>query len=115
MATNHRIHIMRLGGLMPSDLDQSGKRPVARAQGDRSVRTQSTWFVSFEVPRDAKRRTFARVTETFASEGDAKQFAKAKLSLGQTVSAGTINPYQPKRTVTPMRVSEWIDEPEGSF
>src|ERR1700753_4490520 len=98
---------------MQYDLDLSGKRPVVTAQGDRAVRTQSTWFVSFEVRREAKRRTFARATETFASERDAKQFAKAKLSLGQTVSAGTINPYQPKRTVTPMRVSPWIAETEG--
>jgi hypothetical protein len=114
MATNHAFPSWGFR-LMQSDLDQSGNRPGARAQGDRSVRTQSTWYVSFELPRDAKRRTFARATETFASEREAKQFAKTKTSLGQRIAAGTINPHQPKRTVTPMQVSEWIDEPDASF
>ena len=72
---------------------------------------QSTWYVSFETPRQEKRK-FARVTETFASEREAKQFAKAKLSPTQIVTAGTINPHKPKRTVTPVQVYEWVGEPD---
>ncbi len=60
-------------------------------------KTQGKWYVSFETPRDEK-RTFARVTETFASEHQAKQFAKSKLVHARNISAGTLNPLRPKRT-----------------
>jgi hypothetical protein len=74
-------------------------------------KAQGKWYVSFETPRDEKRK-FARVTETFASEHAAKQFAKDKLVHAQNITAGTINPLRPKRTVAPMQVPEWIEGPD---
>ena len=75
---------------------------------------QGTWYVSFETPRDEKRK-FARVTETFASEREAKQFAREKFGPTQKITAGTINPHMPKRTVPPMQVLDWVEEPDSSL
>jgi hypothetical protein len=50
------------------------------------------------------------LTETFASEREAKQFAKAKMGPTQNITAGTINPHTPKRTVPPMQVADWVEE-----
>ena len=72
---------------------------------------QGTWYVSFRPPR-LEKRPFARLTETFANERDAKQFAKAKLVQTRQITAGTINPHMPKRTVTPMQVLGWVEEPD---
>jgi hypothetical protein len=74
-------------------------------------KSQGTWYVSFETSSQGK-RPFARLTETFASERDAKQFAKAKMGPTQNITAGTINPHQPKRTVTPTQVPDWVEEPD---
>jgi hypothetical protein len=70
-----------------------------------------TWYVSFETPRQEK-RPFVRQTETFKSEREAKQFAEAKLIHTHNITAGTLNPYQPRRTVTPMQVLDWVEEPD---
>jgi hypothetical protein len=74
-------------------------------------KAQGKWYVSFETPRDEKRK-FARVTETFASEHAAKQFAKDKLVHAHNITAGTLNPVRPKRIVAAMQVPEWIEGPD---
>jgi hypothetical protein len=73
---------------------------------------QGTWYVSFRPPR-LEKRPYTRLTETFANEREAKQFAKAKLGPTQIITAGTINPHTPKRTVTPMQVLDWVEEPDS--
>ena len=73
-------------------------------------KSQGTWYVSFERPRG--RRAHARATETFPNEREAKKFARAKLVDTLNVSAGTLNPHLPKRTIGPAQVHEWIDEPD---
>ena len=70
---------------------------------------QDLWYVSFELPRG--QRTFARGTETFPNEREAKQFARAKLEHTLNITAGTLNPHLPKRTIAPIQITEWIDEP----
>lgn len=72
---------------------------------------QGIWYVSFELPRRRK-RSFARATETFPNEREAKQFARAKLAHTQNISAGTLNPHLPKRAVAPMEIPEWLEEPD---
>jgi hypothetical protein len=62
---------------------------------------QGTSCVSFETPATSK-RSFVRRTETFASEHPAKGFAKAKLVHTENITAGTLNPHRPKRTVSPV-------------
>jgi hypothetical protein len=69
---------------------------------------QGTWYVSFEL-RPAK-RAHARATETFPNEREAKKFAKAKLVDMPNVTAGTINPHLPKRTIAATQILEWLEE-----
>jgi hypothetical protein len=52
------------------------------------------------------------MTETFPNEREAKKFARAKLVDTQNVSAGTLNPLLPKRTIAAMQMLEWLEEPE---
>jgi hypothetical protein len=77
-------------------------------------RSKHTWYVSFkpETPLPGKRH-HSRVTETFSNEADAKTFAKAKLVDTQNVSAGTLNPCLPKRTIAAAQVLEWLQEAVG--
>ena len=72
-------------------------------------KSQGTWYVSFELPPG--KRKHARVTETFRNEREAKKFAKTKLIDTPNVSAGTLNPHLPKRTIAPTLLLELIDEP----
>src|ERR1700675_2578010 len=60
-------------------------------------KSKGTWYVSFELPPG--KRGHARVTETFPNEFEAKKFARAKLVDTPNVSAGTLNPHLPKRTI----------------
>jgi hypothetical protein len=52
----------------------------------------------------------ARATETFRSELEAKKFARAKLVDTLNVSAGTLNPHLPKRTIAAAQILEWLEE-----
>jgi hypothetical protein len=71
-------------------------------------KSKGTWYVSFE-PR--KPRAHARVTETFPNEREAKKFARARLVDTPNVSAGTLNPHLPKKTIAPAQMLEWLEEP----
>jgi hypothetical protein len=73
-------------------------------------KSQGTWYVSFELPRGKRKN--ARATETFRSELEAKKFARAKLVDTPNVSAGTLNPHLPKRTIAPTQMLEWFEEPD---
>ena len=56
------------------------------------------------------KRKRARATETFRSELEAKKFARAKLVDTLNVSAGTLNPHLPKRTIAAAQILEWLEE-----
>src|SRR5260370_14114429 len=73
-------------------------------------KSQGTWYGSFELPRG--NRKHARATETFRSELEAKKFARAKLVDTLNVSAGTLNPHLPKRTIAAAQILEWLEEPD---
>ena len=73
-------------------------------------KSQGTWYVSFELPRGKQKH--ARATETFRSELEAKKFARAKLVDTPNVSAGTLNPHLPKRTIAPTQMLEWLEQPD---
>jgi hypothetical protein len=73
------------------------------------------WYVSTEAPsvwRPATSRApSSRGTRTFPNEIDAKQFAKAMLSEGMKVTAGTLNPHRPKRRLIAFpEIGQWIEE-----
>jgi hypothetical protein len=72
-------------------------------------KSRGTWYVSFDLPW-ARRGRHARATETFPNEREAKKFARAKLALTQHVSAGTLNPHLPKRTIASAQMLEWLHE-----
>jgi hypothetical protein len=71
-------------------------------------KSQGTWYVSFELPRG--KRNHARMTETFTNEREAKIFARAKLVDTPNVTAGTLNPHLPKRTIAATQILEWLEE-----
>jgi hypothetical protein len=76
-------------------------------------KSRGAWYVSFELP--GRKRGLARATETFPNEREAKQFARAKLVDTPNVTAGTLNPHLPKRTIAARQILEWLeqaDEPQ---
>jgi hypothetical protein len=72
---------------------------------------RGVWYVSFELPRKGK-RSFARATETFLNEREAKQFARAKLADTLNIRAGTLNPHLPKWTIATVQIPDWVEEPD---
>jgi hypothetical protein len=81
--------------------------------GPRPKRSKGTWYVSFEPKKrsSGKHRHHPRVAEPFRNEQEAKAFAKTKLAEGLNVSAGTLNPHQPKRTIAAAVMVDWVNEP----
>jgi hypothetical protein len=74
-------------------------------------KSQGTWYVSFELPRG--KRALARATETFPNEREAKKFARAKLIDTPNLTAGTLNPHLPKRTVAATQIVQWLEQTDG--
>jgi len=71
-----------------------------------------TWYVTFEVRKRGtlpKQRS-PRETRTFATEADAKAFARAKLDEGLAVFVGTINPSVPRRLIPSGRIRAWLGD-----
>ena len=71
-----------------------------------------TWYVTFELQKRgllSGRRRSPRATRRFATETEARNFARAKLDEGLIVFAGTINPQFPKQLVTSAEIADWID------
>jgi hypothetical protein len=61
------------------------------------------WYVCF-VPVGRKVK---RTTKMFETEDQAKAFALNILATGLAVSAGTLNPYLPKRAISPADAKMW--------
>jgi hypothetical protein len=77
-----------------------------------AVRRPDIWYVSFKpIKLPIRKRAFSRATETFRSELEAKDFARQKLTETQNVSAGTLNPYLPKRVISAAQIELWLEEP----
>jgi hypothetical protein len=73
--------------------------------------SKGTWYVSFEAKELTHgKRAHVRLAESFQTEQEAKAFAKAKLADGPNVSAGTLNPHLPKRTISSQQLLDWLDE-----
>lgn len=67
-----------------------------------------TWYVTFREPERAP-GVYVRNSRTFRTETEAKQFAQERLDKGCDVSAGTINPYRPKRTIGLRQIASWLE------
>jgi len=73
------------------------------------------WYVTFEVQKRGvlpKRRS-PRITKTFRTETEAKDFARARFNEGLVVYAGTINPHLPRQHITSGRIPIWLEETQG--
>lgn len=70
-----------------------------------------TWYVTFEVPPDGtvSRRRHPRLTKTFETESEAKEFARARLNGGLIVTAGTILPHQPRASIPSENIPVWLE------
>ena len=69
-----------------------------------------TWYVTFEVRKRGtlpKQRS-PRETRLFATEAEAKAFARVKLDEGLAVFAGTINPSVPRRLIPSPLIPTWL-------
>jgi len=75
---------------------------------------QMSWYVSYAASGDASGDRGPRATMRFASEQEARKFARAKFEAGdKTLVAGTINPASPKRVVPSAAIPDWLDEAPG--
>jgi len=74
--------------------------------------TNRTWYVSFEISRTESTRGKGgtRNTVTFPNESEAREFARRKFDEGLNVTAGTINPHLPKRTIASTQIHRWLGE-----
>jgi hypothetical protein len=73
-----------------------------------------TWYVTFEVPKSSTltRRRNPRSTRTFATEAEAKDFARVKFGEGLVVTAGTIIPYSPRQAIPSTGIPAWLGSAE---
>jgi hypothetical protein len=71
-----------------------------------------TWYVTFEIQQRGilPRQRRPRETKTFATEQEAKFFARTKLDEGLAVFAGTINPHLPRRLIPATAIGGWLAE-----
>jgi hypothetical protein len=103
-----RCFVARLSSLRDDPIVLFGGASLVRAEGE-AIRC-AVWFVSYIAPdmSGAAPRP-ARRTKTFASEAEAKQFAKSRAEAGdKTVIAGTVNPTVPRRVISSTSMSEWL-------
>src|SRR5450631_1982171 len=72
------------------------------------------WYVSIDRPilrrPTSLRAPSPRQSKSFPTEIEAKQFARAMLSEGFKVMAGTMNPHLPRRLVVASEIDRWIDD-----
>jgi hypothetical protein len=71
------------------------------------------WYVTFEIRKRGllhKKERSPRESRTFATEAEAKMFARAKLDEGLVVFAGTINPHSPKQLILSHDIARWVAE-----
>lgn len=71
-----------------------------------------TWYVTYEVPWQGTlpKGRHPRLTQGFATESEAKVFAKEKLDQGLVVTAGTLNPYSPKQIISSRAIPAWLGQ-----
>ena len=49
-----------------------------------------------------------RLTKTFETEAEAREFARTKFDCGLIVTAGTINPHLPRRAIPSEEIPAWL-------
>jgi hypothetical protein len=82
-------------------------------EADAKVATMArhqAWFVTYKPVGSTSRKGYRRSSKQFASEQDAKAFAKDRLAEGSEITAGTLNPHSPKRFIGAARILDWLNE-----
>src|ERR1700742_5158319 len=75
-----------------------------------------TWFVTFVAPKRGvlpKRRS-PRITRTFETEAEAKDFARERFNEGLSVHAGTPNPSSPRQLIGSGDIPSWLHDAQQS-
>ena len=94
------------------DLNQSSRWSLQHKRRGRILvdAMSPTWYVTSEVRKNGllPKLRRARETKTFATENEAKLFARAKLDEGLAVFAGTINPHLPRRLIPASDIQAWL-------
>lgn len=68
------------------------------------------WFVSYRLrPEQRRGKIYARTSETFKSEGEAKSFART-LDPDSDINVGTLNPQVPKQFYGQDQMAGWLDD-----
>jgi hypothetical protein len=72
------------------------------------------WFVTYR-PKDLRLLPqegtgHRRMSETFDTEAEAKAFATNRLTDSTHITAGTLNPVVPKRTIGSAGIAAWLTE-----
>jgi hypothetical protein len=69
------------------------------------------WYVTYEVPRSGTlvQRRNPRLTKTFDTEAEAREFARTKFDCGLIVTAGTIIPHLPRRAIPSEEIPAWLE------
>ena len=50
-----------------------------------------------------------RLTKTFETEAEARDFARTKFYSGLIVTAGTVNPHLPRRAIPSEEIPAWLE------
>jgi len=84
---------------------------LSRSEANR-VTKSDIWYVSYRSnitpKRDDDERRCVRGTRKFKTEAEAKKFAQDIITKGWSAIAGTLNPYQPKKTIASTEILNWI-------
>jgi hypothetical protein len=83
---------------------------LSRPEANR-VTDSDIWYVSYRsniMPKRDDEERSARTTRKFKTEAEAKKFAQEIIAKGWSAIAGTLNPYQPKRTIASTEILDWI-------
>ena len=88
-----------------------GHRATRASEGPNGSGMNQTWYVTFEVPKcgTLSKRRHPRLTETFETEAEARDFARTKFNRGLIVTAGTINPERPRKAIASVEIPVWVE------
>ena len=54
-----------------------------------------------------------RLSKTFDTEAEARDFARTKFDAGLIVTAGTINPHLPRRAIPSEEIPVWLESDQA--
>jgi len=91
--------------------DDHAHRSCAFLSMRAAIAMPATWYVTVELHKSGvlPKPRHPRQTTTFETKAGAMDFARARLSEGLIVFAGTINPFVPREHIPSARIAAWLD------